>query len=332
MPRIALLLLVTLLALPCSHAAHLIREQVSESVYVVRPAEGDNTAVSNAAFIVLEDRVLLFDTLSSAELMAEMLGLIGEVAKQPLNMIVLSHWHRDHSGGMDLLGSRPHQLIAGPGTVRRINESREADLGFLGKYERDLSRKMADAVDSQEAEELAIELRDVRREMGRVQRLPPLKAKVVVSDESEISFGKNIILIQHPGVGHTTGDLMVYVPTEGVLLAGDLVTVGTLPNLADAYTAEWLEHLDTLLRLGDIKVVPGHGPVGTKADIKALRDYLTELRRMVRPIAEGGTTQDLVEKLRIPPAYASWRSEDLWFPATLRVFQELKGQLPAPTP
>jgi hypothetical protein len=45
---------------------------------------------------------------------------------------------------------------------------------------------------------------------------------------------------------------------------------------------------------------------------------------MVEPIAKQGTQMDLVEKLRIPAPYDGWAAEDLWFSATLRVFQEMQ--------
>ena len=123
---------------------------------------------------------------------------------------------------------------------------------------------------------------------------------------------------------------MLYVVNDKVLLAGDLLNVKTLPNLSDAHTEEWLERLGEIASMNVTKIVPGHGPVGTKEDVEALRNYLSTLREMVRPVA-GGTTRDLVEKLRLPAEYAAWDAQDLWFPATLRVYHEMRDSVPPAT-
>ena len=330
MRQAASILLLAALAAPAAAATHLQMEQVSPSVYVVRPAEGDNVAVSNAAFIVLPDRVLVYDTLSSPTLMAEMLGLIGKVAKVPVSMVAISHWHKDHAGGLELFARRPHTLYAARGTVPRINETRKMDLAFLEKRERDLVALARRAVDSEEADRLALQLRDVRGKLRRRQQLPPVELDIEVSTVMEIALGGQIVYLQTPGLGHTAGDLIVYVVNDKVLLAGDLLSVGTLPNLSDAYTAAWLRRLDEIGHMNIDHIVPGHGPVGTKDDVQALRRYLETIRSMVAPIAENGTTNDLVEKLRLPAPFDTWTVPELWFPATYRVFNELRGLVPPP--
>jgi glyoxylase-like metal-dependent hydrolase (beta-lactamase superfamily II) len=315
---------------PAAAAAHLQMERVSPTVYMVRPAEGDQEAVSNAAFVLLPDRVLLFDTLASPALMQEMQVLIRSVTRLPIGMVALSHWHFDHSSGLELLGTGGPRLFAAPGTAERLDRARADRLALLEQREREILRQERAAVDSAQAGPIAADLREVRRELDRLRRLPPVEADVLVDPSTDISLGDRVLLLQHPGPGHTAGDLMLYVATERVLLAGDLVSVRTLPNLSDAYTTAWLRRLDEIERMNPEKIVPGHGPLGSLQDVAALRRYLETLRSLVRPIAEQGTPRDLVEKLRVPGPFDAWAAQELWFPATLRVFNEMKGLVPPP--
>lgn len=307
---------------------HLQVQQVSDSVWVARPVPGDNVAVSNAAFVVMPDRVLLFDTLSSSELVLELLGHIRGVTKLPVAMIAISHWHPDHAGGLDYFTREPRTLIATRETVAGIHARRSDLVTNLEKRTRDLRRSLARAVDSEEAAGIESRLREMRMEIEHIRTLPPLRLDVEVTERTELTPGGRTYLIQHPGPGHTEGDLMIYVAADKVLLAGDLLAVGTLPNLADGYSGPWLERLREIGEMDVEKIVPGHGPVGTKEDVKALQKYLETLRGMVKPIAvEGGSSRDLVQKLRVPAPFDVWDSPDLWFPATLRVLHELKGDI-----
>jgi glyoxylase-like metal-dependent hydrolase (beta-lactamase superfamily II) len=104
--------LLALVATTALLAADLEVQQVTESVWMVKPARGSDVAVSNAGFVVLPDRILLFDTLSSEPLMREMLQLIGATTALPVAMVAVSHWHPDHTGGLAFFGRNDYTLLA----------------------------------------------------------------------------------------------------------------------------------------------------------------------------------------------------------------------------
>jgi glyoxylase-like metal-dependent hydrolase (beta-lactamase superfamily II) len=82
--------------------------------------------------------------------------------------------------------------------------------------------------------------------------------------------------------GHTGGDSVVIVPDAKVVFAGDLFWRNTAPNTIDASTKPWIDTLNALAEnQGDYVFVPGHGDVGKAPDVRAFRDYLTTLRRLV---------------------------------------------------
>ena len=330
-PLLPLLLLLLLLAPPVVATDHLRVEKLKEDVYVVRPLPGDNLAVSNAGFVILPDRVLVFDTLSDRELMREMMSQIIKITSKPVSLVVLSHWHRDHTGGLDFFANRPFTMYSGPGTAARIAQDRAERRAFLEKKEKDTARLARRETDPARLATLDQTLLEVRREQAAVDRLAPIRPGIEVSEKLEISLGNQVNILSFPGPGHTDGDLLLHCVSAGVLFAGDLVSVQTVPNLADAHTEEWIRRLGTLDLSKVEQIVPGHGPVGTKDDVRALKSYLETLRAMVAPIAKDGSDRDLVEKLRIPAPFDTWSSPELWFSGAQRVFREMRGVVPPVT-
>jgi glyoxylase-like metal-dependent hydrolase (beta-lactamase superfamily II) len=97
--------------------------------------------------------------------------------------------------------------------------------------------------------------------------------------------GKNVELY-HFGRAHTNGDVVVLFPAQRVLAAGDMFTFGdATPQLIDyaggGSAKEWTKTLDQVLQLDFDTVVPGHGPVTTKAELRKFRDSTVALRTRI---------------------------------------------------
>jgi glyoxylase-like metal-dependent hydrolase (beta-lactamase superfamily II) len=92
------------------------------------------------------------------------------------------------------------------------------------------------------------------------------------------------------GPAHTPEDQVLYLPTERVLFAGDLVFRGRVPYVGQADSRHWIAALGDLLKLEPRVVVPGHGEVSTTAreDLELTRDYLLYLRE-----AMGAAARDM---------------------------------------
>ncbi len=74
--------------------------------------------------------------------------------------------------------------------------------------------------------------------------------------------------------------MVVFLPSEKILFAGDQVFRGRVPFVGQARSGEWIKALGRLLELNVQAVVPGHGPVtrSARADLELTRDYLAYLR------------------------------------------------------
>ncbi len=102
-------------------------------------------------------------------------------------------------------------------------------------------------------------------------------------------------------MAHTDGDIYIHFPQSNVLVAGDTVQPGKLPVL-DFPTGGWIGGMQeahrTLLRLANdtTKIVPGSGPVMTKAEVQASLDVLTKIReQLVKLMKQGKGARDMID-------------------------------------
>jgi cyclase len=99
---------------------------------------------------------------------------------------------------------------------------------------------------------------------------------------------------------HTDGDAFLFFPEVNILHTGDLLFNGTYP-LIDYSTGGWIGGMaaagDRLLEIGDARtrIIPGHGPMATKEDLKASRDMLAAVHdRLEKFRKEGKSAKEVV--------------------------------------
>jgi len=103
-------------------------------------------------------------------------------------------------------------------------------------------------------------------------------------------------------LAHTSGDIYVYFRTSNVLAVGDVASPLRDPAL-DYFTGAWIagrvDAMDVLLKLANdqTKLVPAYGPVMTRAEFKAERDMMDEVRsRLFKVIREGAGPKEMLEE------------------------------------
>lgn len=210
--------------------------------------------ISNAAFVVTREGVLVFDALGSPALAEELIAAIGKITKQPIRTVVLSHYHADHVYGLQAFKARGAELIA-HAQGQAYLQSETAALRLQASRE-----QLAPWIDEQ-------------------TRLVP--ADRWITGPMTLTMGGLDFQILPVGPAHTPEDLVVYVPKLKLLLAGDLVFRGRVPFVGQADSGRWIEALDKLLSFDAQLIVPGHGPLSNtaRADLQLTRDYLSYLRQ-----------------------------------------------------
>jgi glyoxylase-like metal-dependent hydrolase (beta-lactamase superfamily II) len=143
----------------------------------------------------------------------------------------------------------------------------------------------------------------------------------------EATFGREDVRYGALPRSHTDGDIYIFFPRSNVLVVGDTLAVGTYP-LSDTATGGWLGGMidanKAMLDLADAdtKIVPGTGPVQTRADLQAQHDMLsTVMERLVEMMAKGMSADEMVaarptrefdEKWGDPTVFVSTTYRGLW--------------------
>ncbi|MBI3072601.1 MAG: MBL fold metallo-hydrolase [Deltaproteobacteria bacterium] len=125
--------------------------------------------------------------------------------------------------------------------------------------------------------------------------------------------------ILHLGRGHTDGDLVLWMPKERVLFAGDLFVRDHIGYWGDGFPREWSKTLDRVLELEPRVVVPGHGVPSDSRDVARFRDFIQFLTGAVeRAAAQGQTVEQILSTLKLPPPYSFWRGQEMFMERNVR--------------
>lgn len=209
--------------------------------------------MSNAGFVVTRDGVVVFDALATPPLAKKLVELIRQITKQPIKLVIVSHYHADHYYGLEVFKALGAQIWA--------HQNAKGIIGTDDAKNRFQQRKEA----------LFPWVDDNTR---------LLEPDRYLTKDSHFDMGGLHFVLRYVGPAHSEEDLVMLVKPDGVLYAGDLVFRGRIPFVGDADAAAWVSALDKLLALKPRVLVPGHGPVSMKpaADLVFTRDYLKYLR------------------------------------------------------
>jgi glyoxylase-like metal-dependent hydrolase (beta-lactamase superfamily II) len=117
-------------------------------------------------------------------------------------------------------------------------------------------------------------------------------------------------------LAHTNGDIYVFFRNSNVLAVGDVASPLRDPAL-DYFTGAWIggrvDAMDIILGLSNeqSRIVPAYGPVLTKAEFKAERDLMEEVRaRMWKQVREGDGPKDMLEAGVLKGLPRTWKDPD----------------------
>ena len=150
----------------------------------------------------------------------------------------------------------------------------------------------------------AINVQVVASEQARANMVDgkqPGLPTMVFDRHAHIYLGGKNVELYHFGRAHTDGDVVVLFPAERTLAAGDMFTFGdATPELIDysggGSAKEWTSTLDSALQLDFDNVVPGHGILTTKAEMKKFRDSTLRFRNRVHELVLQKKSRADIEK------------------------------------
>lgn len=196
----------------------------------------------NSTVIVGDKGVILVDSGGTDVVGRHIATAVRQITEKPITHVVNTHHHGDHHLG---------------------------NVAFEG----------ATFISSEMCRTMVLEtghewLRIMERDIGRTfPATKPLAADVTYpSDTRTETFIHGVRLVFWvPEGSHTIGDLLIHLPDDKVLIAGDVLVSGVVPTLQDGFIKNWIRTLDTILTLSVTHAVPGHGDVMTIQDVADLR-------------------------------------------------------------
>ncbi len=270
--------------------------------------EGDpRLGTCNNGWVVMDDYVIEVD--ANFPVGARIvIPKIRAVTAKPVRYVVDTHFHPDHASGNDVWAAEGATIVAQSGTLAELRESGPAAWAILAKSRPDIASTRL--------------------------RLPSL----VYTDSMAFEDSGHRVELRWPGIAHTHGDTLVWLPVERILFTGDVCVNGSYNYLHDSNVGEWIKALERMKALGAERVCPGHGPLGGPEVIADQEEYFVEVRAGVRALVDAGRTAAevrdaapaLAAKLRKNRQVARYVPTDVYFAAHVeKNLAELGGAAPA---
>jgi len=218
----------------------------------------------NIGLSVGDDGAFLVDD-QYAPLTARILAAVKAVTDKPVRFLVNTHWHGDHTGGNENMAAAGVIILAHDNVRTRMSTEQ-----FVAAFN------------------------------SRVPPSPKAALPMVTFSES-VTFhinGDDIHAIHVPPA-HTDGDVLIHFTQANVLHMGDTFFNGRYPFF-DLSSGGSFQGLIGAAEIGmryandSTKIIPGHGPMGTKADLMAYHDVLVKVRDRVAALIKSGKTKEEV--------------------------------------
>jgi len=229
-------------------------QKITDNVYMLTGA-GGNIGVSAG-----EDGILIIDD-QYAPLSGRIQEALAKLSPKPARFVINTHWHGDHTGGNESFGKGGSIIVAHANVRKRMTETQVSEI-----FKRDTPPSPKDA-------------------------LPIL----TFTQEVTLHFNGDDLRVYHYDNAHTDGDALIEFTRAKVLHMGDTYFNGMYPFI-DFESGGTIDGMignanQVLSRIGeDIKIIPGHGPLASKADLVKYRDMLVTLRKNIGALVEQGKT------------------------------------------
>ena len=291
-------------------SAHFELQQLPEGVYAAISIAGGG-ARSNAGIIDLGDHTLIFDTFMTPAAAEDLRVAAERLTGRPATYVINSHAHSDHWCGNQVFAS--HAPII---STHQTRDMMPMAIDYLRELKEDPSELEAELQREQEllktetdAQQRKVLQDSIDKWRYVLDSLPTLDFRLPDQTfEGQLIFhgtGRRAELFTE-GKGHTDSDAYLVLPEERILFMGDLGFFQSQPFMGFCDPEAWIAQLERLQRSDIETFVPGHGPLGTKADLALQGEYIKALEGLVaQVIEEGGSVEEALQRL-LPAPFDVW--------------------------
>ena len=253
---------------------------------------------SNAGFIVGKEYVVVVDSLATVGLTQRFRDEIKKITDKPIRYLINTHHHGDHTYGNHVFAGVT--IISHDYCRREVTEARMMDPNLLNTV------------------------------------FPEFDFQGIAATPAHITFDKQLTLhmdgrevrLLHFGPGHTIDDVIVHLPDEGIIFAGDFIFLYSTPLGMEGSFAGWVRNLDAIAKLGAPTYIPGHGPVCGMEGLSLCRDYLSLVRREAKKRFDKGMTVEEAAKDIDLRQFRQWPDRERILLNLERLWREFHGEDP----
>lgn len=218
----------------------------------------------NIAVLVGNDGIVQVDSGVTSR-SADIAQAIAAISPNPVTTLINTHWHSDHTGGNAAVGKAGARILAQENTRRRLSTEQKIDF-----FKSTVPPSPAEALPS-----------------------------VTFTDSMVLYANGEELALSHVAPAHTDTDILIHFRQANVLHAGDTLFNGFYPFI-DYSSGGWIGGMiaaaDHIVKITDDKtrIIPGHGPLATRADVVRYRDMLRVVQSRIEPMVRAGKTQEQV--------------------------------------
>jgi len=275
-------------------------QKIAKGVYFA-VGTGSIHVMSNSMVVIGDTDVLVVDSHVTPAAARALLKSIEALTDKPVRYLVNTHYHFDHAhgnqafpDGVEIIGHEytREKLL---GNVLEENTYRSFT-GSIPVTIQDLRDRVAQQTGPERKAALQARLKvqeDYLEATGKVVPTPP---NLTLRTEMSIYMGDREIRLLHLGLGHTGGDVVVFLPAERIVFTGDLM-LPFLSYMGDGFVDEWPATLEALKQLDFDVILPGHGaPLRDKAFIGHIQGYLEDLWKRAGEAKANGLSAEEASK------------------------------------
>lgn len=309
--------------------------EIADGVWAWLQPDG-SWGLSNAGLLTDGEASMLVDTLFDVPLTQTMLKAMRDAtpAARDLDIVVNTHANGDHCWGNQLCtGAEIVASTKAAEEMQRLQPALVAKLAAVSRLAvkagpvgraagRLLSRfgvKQLGAV--LEASDL-LERAFGRFDFGSITLTPPTRT---FDEHLQLTVGDTAVELYEVGPCHTTGDVIVHVPSRDVVFTGDILFVEAHPIVWEGPVSRWIEACDRILELEPAHIVPGHGPLAEPDDVRQVQHYLRYLyEESSKRHAAGMSAQDAAKDISVAE-FRHWGEAERVAVNVRTIYRELDG-------
>lgn len=248
--------------------------KVNDRIYALlgpmeMPTKKNQGYMVNSTLLIGDTGAIVIDTGLSDEIGTMLAGHFAKLTNKPIHYVINTHHHGDHTLG---------------------------NAAFPG----------AKILSSEQCRKLMLEdgptwisiLESINERRFPNTKIIAADATYPKNSNTELTLAGIRMVFRVPEAAHTIGDMMIWLPDDQVLLAGDVLVNQVTPSFRDAKLKEWIHTLGEIQTLPIKAIVPGHGPLMSKQEAAAMHQRMVSLYEGITAgVKEGLTDSEIRQKL-----------------------------------